>query len=512
MSSDSVLMEMKEITKRYPGVTALDNVHFELKRGEVHALVGENGAGKSTLMKVLMGIEKKDRGEILIYGKPVKINNAQEAVDYKIASVFQELSQIPYLSVGENVFLGKEHSPFLLNRKKMISETTKICEAYNIDLDPRSTIEDLSSAKRQIAEIIKAIAIKPEILILDEPTSSLTEDEAEKLFEIIRTFKKQGIGIIYISHRMNELEKIADRITVLRDGKYIDTRTMSEVTIDNIVTMMVGREVELYKSEKDEYIDLSNSKKVLEVRNLSKRGEFRDISFDLHQGEVLGIAGLVGSGRSELMNLLFGIDHIDSGEIILNGKHCIINNVGDALKNKIAMIPESRHQQGLVLMHSVADNICLPVIKRFQKSGFLRNSMKQKFAVEMIDKYNVKTESAQKLVKYLSGGNQQKVVIAKWLATNPDILIVDELTTGIDVHSKAEIHRLIHSLTNKGLSVIMISSEMPELLAHSDRVMVMNDNHILGILTDPDQEKIMHMIMEDKNKSNNRRMEEGTNG
>ncbi len=512
MDSNSVLMEMKEITKRYPGVTALDNVRFDLKQGEVHALVGENGAGKSTLMKVLLGIEKKDKGKILIHSKPVKIHNAQEAAEYKIASVFQELSQIPYLSVGENVFLGKEKSPFLLNRKKMITETAKICEEYNIDLDPKSTIADLSSAKRQIAEIIKAIAIKPEILILDEPTSSLTEDESEKLFDIIRTFKKQGIGIIYISHRMNELERIADRITVLRDGKYIDTRVMSELTMDNVITMMVGREVELYKSEKGEDIDLSTSKKILEVRNLSKRGQFRNINFDLYRGEVLGIAGLVGSGRSELMNLLFGINHMDSGEIFLNGKPCEIKNVGDALKNKIAMIPESRHQQGLVLMHSVADNISLPVIKRFQRCGILRNSLKQKFAIEMIDKYNVKTESAQKLVKYLSGGNQQKIVIAKWLATNPDILIVDELTTGIDVHSKAEIHRLIHSLTKKGLSVIMISSEMPELLAHSDRVMIMNDNHILGILIEPDQEKIMHMIMEDKNKSDNRIMEEGIDG
>lgn len=512
MISEPVLLEMKNITKKYPGVTALDNVQFDLRSGEVHALVGENGAGKSTLIKVLMGIEAKDGGSIVIRGKTADIRNAQEAAHYKISSVFQELSQIPYLSVGENVFLGKDKSSFNLQRKKMISETEQILKEYNIDLDARSVIVDLPSAKCQLAEIIKAIAINPEILILDEPTSSLTEDEAQKLFNIIRTFKERGIGIIYISHRMNELEEIADRITVLRDGKYIDTKKMDEVTIHDIVTRMVGREVELYESANIESIDYNAAEKVLEVRDLSKKGRFENINFDLYRGEILGIAGLVGSGRSELMNLIFGIDQADGGTIILKGEGIRINSVQDALSHKIAMIPESRHLQGLVLMHSVEENITLPVIRRFQKRGLLRRSLKQNFAGELIRKYNVKTDSPQKLVNYLSGGNQQKVVVAKWLATEPEILIVDELTAGIDVHSKAEIHRLIRSLTKQGLSVIMISSEMPELLAHSDRVLVMNDNHILGTLTDPDQETIMHMIMEDKNKVRKSAMEVGNSG
>ncbi len=505
MTANQNLLKMKGITKRYPGVTALDSVDFDVRQGEVHALVGENGAGKSTLMKVLMGIEKKDTGSISINGKPVEIHNAQDAAVHKIASVFQELSLIPYLTVGENVFLTQREKSPVLNRKKIFNETDSILKEYGIDLNPRSFVADLSAAKRQLTEIVKAIAIKPNILILDEPTASLTEDEVEKLFSTIRILKSAGIGIIYISHRMNELEIIADRITVLRDGKYIATRDMDDITTKELVSMMVGREVDLYSDNRKDPFDYESAKKTMEVRKLGKKGMFKDISFDLYQGEVLGIAGLVGSGRSELMNLLFGIEQSDSGQIVINGKVSKINNVQDALDNRIAMVPESRHQQGLVLMHSVADNISLPVVKRFQKWGILRESLKQEFAQKMIDLYKVKTDSPHKIVNYLSGGNQQKVVVAKWLAINPEIFIVDELTAGVDVGSKAEIHKLIKSLTKKGLSVIMISSEMPELLAYSDRIMVVNDYKILGILKDPSQEKIMNMIMEDKNNMNKKK-------
>lgn len=512
MTADQNLLEMKGITKKYPGVTALDNVSFNVKHGEVHALVGENGAGKSTLMKVLMGIEKKDTGSISIDGKAVEIHNAQDAAVHKIASVFQELSLIPYLTVGENVFLTRMNKGLFLNRKKMFKETNDILKEYGIDLNPRSLIADLSAARRQLTEIVKAIAIKPDILILDEPTASLTEDEVEKLFSTIRILRKAGIGIIYISHRMNELEVIADRITVLRDGKYIATRDMNDITTKELVSMMVGREVDLHNSNKKEPFDYDNSKKAMEVHKLGKKGMFKDISFNLYQGEVLGIAGLVGSGRSELMSLLFGIEQSDSGQILINGKVSKIDNVQDALNNKIAMVPESRHQQGLVLMHSVADNISLPVVKRFQKWGILRESLKQEFAQKMIDIYKVKTDSPYKIVNYLSGGNQQKVVVAKWLAINPEIFIVDELTAGVDVGSKVEIHKLIKALTKKGLSVIMISSEMSELLTYSDRIMVMNDNKILGILKDPSQEEIMNMIMEDKNNATKKNLKEVRSG
>lgn len=496
--TDHNLLKMKGITKKYPGVTALDNVDFSLKHGEVHALVGENGAGKSTLIKVLMGIERKDAGSISINGKSVEIHNAQDAAAHKIASVFQELSLIPDLTVGENVFLTRMKKSLILNRKKMFKDTADILKEYGIELNPRSAISDLSAARRQLAEIVKAIAIKPNILVLDEPTASLTEDEVEKLFSTIRIFKEAGIGIIYISHRMNELEIIADRITVLRDGKYIATRDMNDITTKELVSMMVGREVDLHNDNKENPFNYDNPEKAMEIKKLGKKGTFKDISFNLYKGEVLGIAGLVGSGRSELMNLIFGVEQSDSGQIIINGKVSKINNVQDALKNKIAMVPESRHQQGLVLMHSVADNISLPVVKRFQKWGILRESLKQEFAQKMIDIYKVKTDSPRKIVNYLSGGNQQKVVVAKWLAIDPEILIVDEPTAGVDVGSKAEIHKLIKSLIKKGLSVIMISSEMPELLAYSDRIMVMNDNKILGILKNPSQEEIMNIIMEDK--------------
>ncbi len=502
MQDQKIMLEMKNITKTYPGVKALDDVRFELRAGEVHALVGENGAGKSTLIKVLMGIEKKDKGEIIINGEPVDIKTPQDAAKNKIAAVFQELSQIPYLTVGENIFLGKEKdvSHGLLDRKSMYQKTDELLDKYDIcELKSKDVINNISSAKRQLAEIMKAVAIKPRILILDEPTSSLTEGEAEKLFNIITAFKNEGIGIIYISHRMNELQRLADRVTVLRDGQFIDCQDMNDVSMDEIINMMVGRDVELYKKSRESRIDYKKAEKVLEVKNISKGHRFKDVSFDLYKGEVLGVAGLVGSGRSELMNLIFGIDQADSGEIIIEGKKVEIRNVRDALDNKIAMIPESRHLQGLVLIHNVEDNISLPLLKQFEKVKILSHKKKREFAQSMIDKYKVKTESTKKIVNYLSGGNQQKVVVAKWLATNPKILIVDELTAGIDVHSKAEIHKIISTLAQQGLSVIMISSEMPELLAHSDRIMVMNENRIIGIMEQADQEKIMSLIMEDKN-------------
>jgi len=500
--SETKILEMKNITMTFPGVKALDNVSFDLYGGEVHALVGENGAGKSTLIKVLMGIEKKTAGEIWVKGKKVEIHNALDAgKTYKIATVFQQLSQIPYLTVGENIFLAKEGSTskFWLKRKEIHERTEKLLKSYGItELKSTDVISNLSTAKRQLSEIVKAISIKPDILVFDEPTSALTENEAELLFNIIETLKKQGVGIIYISHRMNELKVVADRITVLRDGQYIDTRDMAEITMKEIVNLMVGRNVTLYEKREANKVDYNTATKALEVKNLSKKGMFKNLSFDLYQGEILGVAGLVGSGRSELMDIIFGITQADSGEIWINGKKVQINCVQDALKNKIALVPESRHLQGLVLIHSVADNIALPVIRNFQKKLFLNHKLKNKFAVEMINQYDVKTDSASKIVNYLSGGNQQKVVVAKWLATKPKILIVDELTAGIDVNSKAEIHKLISGLTDQGMSVIMISSEMPELLAHSDRVMIMNDYKILGFLENADQQTIMNTIMEDK--------------
>ncbi len=504
MASENRLLRVENLTKEYPGVVALDRVQFELKKGEVHALIGENGAGKSTFIKSLMGIVQIDEGEIFIEDKKVCIKDPLDAADNCIAAVFQELSLVPFLSVGENIFLSKEGSKakYYLSRKEIFKKTEEIFKKFNIDqLSAADMVEDLSPAKKQLVEIVKAIGGKPKILILDEPTSSLTEDETRNLFEIIRILKSEGVGIIYISHRMNELEVIADRVTVFRDGKYIGCKNMKETSMDEMIKMMVGRSLELYQRAEKRKIDYSDENKVLEVKRISKRGTFCNVSFELYKGEILGIAGLVGSGRTELMNIVFGIDRADEGEIYIDGQKVHIANVQDALENHIAMVPESRHQQGLVLIHSISDNISLPIIKRFQKGAFLNHKKKSQFAEQMISKYAVKTESPFKIVGQLSGGNQQKVVVSKWLATEPKILIIDEPTAGIDVPSKVEIHKTIRELTEHGNSVIMISSDMQELLMHSDRIMVMNDYKILGVFEEIDQEGIMREIMKDKNKS-----------
>ncbi len=500
--TDNILLEMKRITKKYPGVIALDDVSFNLLHGEIHALVGENGAGKSTLIKALMGIVKKDEGEIFIEGKKVSIKDPLKASHVGVSAVFQELSQVPHMTVAENVFLGKESnvSKILLSKKKMLQKTNEILEKYNItEIKGTDMIADLPMAKRQLAEIVKAVSVKPKILILDEPTSALTENETAKLFKIVNDFKKEGIGIIYISHRMNELELLADRMTVLRDGKYVDTVKMADVTMQEVVKMMVNRDVELHDKSKE--VRKVSEERILEVKNISKKGMFKDISFSLKKGEILGIAGLMGSGRSELMRLIFGIDTIDSGEIVIEGKPVKINCVEDAINNGIAMVPESRQLQGLVLMHTIQENLTLPVLKSFSKAGIQSKKKMKEFAKKNIEEFGIKTESENKVAGQLSGGNQQKIVIAKWLAANPKILIIDEPTVGIDINSKTEIHKTIRNLSESGLSVILISSEMPEVLSHSDRVLIMNDFKIIADVLETTQNDVMYTIMQDKAKN-----------
>ena len=498
-ASTNYILRMRHIEKFYPGVKALNDVSFNLKAGEVHALIGENGAGKSTLIKVLMGIIKKENGEIEFNGNQVNIRNPSHACHLGISAVFQELSQIPYLSVAENVFLSRECTFFrtIINRKTLIQETKKILEKYEIDIDPQAQIGCLTIAKRQLVEIAKAISIKPRVLIMDEPTSSLTQSETDTLFRIINDLKKNGTGIIYISHRMDEVFKIADRVTILRDGCFISEHPIGELNFDKIVKLIVGRDVELYQRVQREGIPV-DVKPMLEVKNLCKRNQFSNVSFEVKKGEILGIAGLVGSGRTELMNLLFGIDKYDSGQVFLEGQPIKITSVRSALDKGIVMIPENRHLQGLILLHSIEQNMALPVLKHFERSGLLRHKKIREYVREKIELYNIKTESSKKIVNSLSGGNQQKVVIAKWLATNPKVLIIDEPTAGIDVHSKSEIHKIIHNLAKKGLAVIMISSEMQELLVHNDRILVMNNNRIVGSMDDPNQEEIMSIIMKDK--------------
>lgn len=498
------LLEMTGITKVYPGVTALDKVDFSLNRGEVHALVGGNGAGKSTLIKILMGIEKPDNGEVKLNGTVMRFESPQDAQRCGLATVFQELSQVPFLTIGENIFLGRERElggGLMLNRKDIHRKARKLIEECGMDLDSRQTVSSLPMAKRQLAEIVKAVAIDPQLLVLDELTSSLTEDEAENLFRIIEKFKKKGVGIIYISHRMNELGRVADRITVLRDGCHVGTRPMHGLTIDEIVAMMVGQDTGLYKSTMQDSELKERRDKILEVRGLLQRGRFSDVSFDLYKGEVLGVAGLVGSGRSELMRILFGLDRADGGKILIDGKEVKIRNVWNAMANGLAMAPESRQLEGLSLMHTIEENLSLPSIMKLSPRCIVKQSARREFADGAIEKYAIKTDSRNKIVKQLSGGNQQKIVLAKWLATRPRILIVDEPMVGIDIRAKTEIHRIIRELADGGLAVIMISAEMPELIQNSDRIMVINDYKILAIDTGLDQNQIMTMIMQDKEKS-----------
>ena len=495
------LLEVESVSKAYFGVQALKEVNFNLRPGEVHALVGENGAGKSTLVKIITGVVKNETGQIKIDGQPIKIKNPHHARQLGVATIFQELSQIPSLSVAENVFLGNEsRKSGLLDRNTMIQQTTEILHKYGIDLDPTAPLNTLSAAQRQLAEIVKAISRKPKILIMDEPTSALSEVEAEIVFKIIEDFKKAGAGVIYVSHRMDEIFLIANRVTVLRDGSLIGDFSVSELDLDKVVKLMVGREVEIYESSRVERPPQEKIK--LQVKDLCKKGIFNNISFDLYHGEILGIAGLVGSSRSELAETIFGVSKIDSGQILLDGKEVKISSVADAMNLGIALLPESRHMQGLVLNHTVEQNMTLAILKKFAQAGFINYKNTAKLVSGKIDELDIRPKDAGKPVSFLSGGNQQKVVIAKWLLTKPQILIVDEPTAGIDVHAKSEIHRLIRTLAQSGVSIIMISSDMPELLAHSDRIMVMNKGRILGTFQQTTQEKIMSLIMDDiiKNK------------
>jgi ABC-type sugar transport system ATPase subunit len=495
------LLEVKSVSKAYFGVQALKEVNFNLRPGEVHALVGENGAGKSTLAKIITGVVNKDAGEIKINGQSVKIKNPHHARGFGIATIFQELSQIPTLSVAENVFLGNESTVLkLLDRPAMVKQTKQLLENYGIELDPTAELSTLSAAQRQLAEIVKAISRKPKILIMDEPTSALSEAEAEIVFRIIDDLKKAGAGVIYISHRMDEIFRIANRVAVLRDGSLIDDCDTAQLDLPKVVKLMVGREVEIYESSRR--TGPPQEKIKLQVKNLTKKGVFSNISFDLYEGEILGIAGLVGSGRSELARAIFGIDKIDSGQILLEGSLVKISFVSDARNLGIALLPESRHQQGLILNHTVEQNMTLAILKRFTRLGLINYKNTRRLVTEKIDELDIKPKDPKRIINFLSGGNQQKVAVAKWLLTKPKILIVDEPTAGIDVHAKSEIHRLLRTLAQSGVSIIMISSEMPELLAHSDRIMVMNKGKLLGIFRQVTQETIMSLIMEDivKNK------------
>jgi len=483
---------MKNVNKQFPGVYALKDVNFELEKGEVHALLGENGAGKSTLMKVLGGIYSIDKGEIYIEGEKVEVKSVKDAQTLGISIIHQELVLVPYMTVAENIYLGREltGTSRLVNKKVMIREAQKLLDSFQLKIRSSSLVAELTVAQQQMVEIIKAISFNAKILVMDEPTSSLTEKEVEFLFSTIRSLKKKAVGIVYISHRMSELFEISDRITVMRDGQYIGTKITQNTDKDELISMMVGRELTNYYTRT--YNEPGET--ILEVKNLTREGILKDISFNIKKGEILGVAGLMGAGRSEVMRAIFGLDPIDSGEIFIEGKKVDIKDPNDAMRYGIALVPENRKEEGLFLIQSVKFNATLKVLDKFIKFIKVNKKVENDIVNKYVEKMSIKTPSTEQLVGNLSGGNQQKVVIARWLATDPKVLILDEPTRGVDVGAKAEIYLIMNELVNSGVSIIMISSELPEIINMSDRVLVMCNGSIScnlarGELT---QEKIMH--------------------
>jgi len=489
-----VLVLMEGIDKSFPGVHALDHAQFELRAGEVHVLVGENGAGKSTLMKVLAGIYSKDAGRIMYQGNEVEIHSPRAAQHLGISMIHQELNLMPHLTLAQNVFIGREPRQgvrFMLDEKKLNAQTQALFDSMRLKLDPRTKAADLTVAKQQMVEIAKALSFNSQVLIMDEPTAALTETEIEELFHIIRQLRDKGVGIVYISHRLEEFQHISDRITVMRDGRTIDTVQTKEVTIDRIISMMVGRTIFEQAPEVPEH---PSAEIVLEVKNLNRGSAIKDVSFNLKKGEILGFAGLMGAGRTEVARAIFGADHVDSGEVYLGGKRAHIKSPEDAVKSGIGYLSEDRKRYGLALGMNVGANMVLASFKKFLTGLGLVNAGKvQTNGQHYVEALSIKTPSLQQRVKNLSGGNQQKVVIGKWLTADTNILIFDEPTRGIDVGAKSEIYRLLNDLAQQGKSIIMISSELPEILRMSHRIVVMCEGRITGELAagEATQEGIM---------------------
>lgn len=490
---NNYILDVENATISFPGVLALDHVHLKVKKGTVHALMGENGAGKSTLMKILIGIYHPNEGTVTFKGEQVKIENTHDSLSKGISMIHQELSPVPYMTVAENIFLGREPlygKTGLVNMRKMVNDTLALFEKLKIKgINPKSKMRDLSIANMQMVEIAKAISYNADLIIMDEPTSAITEKEVEHLFEIIRDLKEKGISIIYITHKMDEVFKISDEVTVLRDGKYIGTEAASNLNKEKLIEMMVGRELKnIFVKEKTEIGDI-----VLSVRNLTKKGQFEDVSFDLRKGEILGIAGLMGAGRTEVIQSIFGITAPDSGEIYINNKKINIKTPEDAIKHKMALLTEDRKQSGLFLTLSVKDNIIMANMKSFIKGLFVNNKKVNKTCEDERGRLTIKTPSINQRIQYLSGGNQQKVLISRWLLTYPDILILDEPTRGIDVGAKAEIHKLMSALAKEGKAIIMVSSELPEILGMSDRILVMHEGKLNGEISNEEatQERIL---------------------
>ena len=492
MSNETVL-RMVNIDKRFGGVHALDNVSFDVRKGEVHILMGENGAGKSTLMKVLDGLYKADEGEIYIDGEKVEINHPLEAKALGVAMIHQELSMCTNMTIGENIYRGEEptNALGLVDFKKLYANAQKVLDDMGMDLDARMRVGDLRIAEQQMVEIAGAVSRAAKIIIMDEPTSSLTEKEIRELFKIVADLKAKGVGIIYISHRMNETFEIGDRITVLRDGQYVDTRNVADLSGEpEIIEMMVGRDIgEVYEGERAE-----GGEVVLDVRNFSNY-KLKNYSFQLRKGEILGFSGLVGAGRTELMRAIFGLDPLESGEMTLFGEDILFKNPQQAIDAGIGMVPEDRRGCGLVLGHSVGTNLTITVLKKFIKGIRVDKKKENEIIDEYWQKLSIKTTGPDQRVGDLSGGNQQKVVISKWLASEPQILILDEPTRGIDVGAKHEIYQLMRQLASEGISILFVSSDLPEIINMSSRVVTMYEGEITGILDGAVEEFTQQKIM-----------------
>jgi ribose transport system ATP-binding protein len=484
---NDIIVRMEGIEKHFAGVHALKNCHFELRSGEVHALVGENGAGKSTMMKVLTGVYQKDGGRILYKDKEVRIDDTKAAQALGISMIHQELNLAPDLTVAQNIFIGREPRKgmrLFLDDKKMNEETSALLKQMNLDIDPTAVVSDLTVAKQQMIEIVKAISFESQVLIMDEPTAALSDSEIEELFIMIERLRKQGVGIVYISHRMAELKRMCDRITIMRDGSYIDTVMTKDVTVDRIISMMVGREIyHTLKSERDS----GTGEVVLEVKGINRGNTLKDVSFQLRKGEILGISGLVGAGRTEVARAIFGADPIDSGEIYIRGRKVKITSPHQAVRQGIGYLSEDRKRYGCIVDMDVKTNIAVASLRNYSRAGWVNDTAISREAENVSEHLRVKTPSIHQKIKFLSGGNQQKVIIGKWLTRDCDILIFDEPTRGIDIGAKSEIYKLLDRLAQEGKSIIMISSELPEIMRLSHRILVMCEGRVTGELINNEQ-------------------------
>lgn len=497
------LLTMHGVTKQFPGVRALDNVTLEVGRGEIHGLLGENGAGKSTLLKILSGAHRPDSGTVTLDGQTLHLNNPHQAQTAGIVTIYQEFNLVPQLTIAENVFIGREPgSSILLNWRQMAAQTREITDRLGMPVDPLTSVRDLSVAEQQMVEIARAISMRSRLIIMDEPTSALSEHEVERLFGIMRDLRQQGLSIIFVSHRLEEVMHICDRITVLRDGKNAGAAAIADIGIPDIIRMMVGRRVsDMYQGAHNRSV----SDMVLRVRNLNRRVNTQDphaillknITFDVYKGEILGIAGLVGAGRTEIARAIFGADPLSSAQIEIDGRPVRISSPRDAIQHGIGLVPEDRKQQALFLSLAVRQNFSIASLRHLAWLGiFVRESEEANRLEQYRQSLNIRMTSPEQCVANLSGGNQQKVVIARWLAMNPKILIVDEPTRGIDVGAKAEVHALLHQMAQNGITVIMISSEMPEILGMSDRIITIAEGRLTGELLrkDATEERLMALM------------------